>query len=182
MFQPDEQYKRTSLHAQYGGQRQGGISTPAGKPYLMLFTGKGDKHGYDDGWHEGVFRYYGEGQVGDMAFTGGNKAIRDSSVHGKDLHVFETTQRGFVRYLGDFACSSWEWTDAPDTNGNHRKAIVFHLIPVQVEQPTFSIRPALTIDELRQRALASAIAAGEVSRSEAKRVAYLRSEAVRELY
>ena len=72
----------------------------------MLFTGRGSKHGYDDGWHDGVFRYYGEGQVGDMAFSGGNKAIRDSAALGKDLHVFEQVERGFVRYVGDFTCSS----------------------------------------------------------------------------
>src|SRR5215510_13686834 len=78
-FEVGQWYKRTTLHAEHGGQRQGGISTPAGKPFLMLFTGRGGKHGYDDGWHDGVFRYYGEGQVGDMEFTGGNKAIRDSA-------------------------------------------------------------------------------------------------------
>lgn len=146
----------------------------------MLFTGKGGKHGYDDGWHDEVFRYYGEGQVGDMAFTGGNKAIRDSATHGKDVHVFETTERGFVRYLGDFTCSSWEWTTAPDTNGTSRKAIVFHLIPVQLEEPAVAPRPVMAMDLLRQRALDSATGAGEATRSEAKRIAYERSEAVRE--
>ena len=179
-FEVGRRYKCATLHAEHGGQRQGGISTPAGTPFLMLFTGRGRKHGYDDGWHDGVFRYYGEGQLGDMAFTGGNKAIRDSAAHGKDLHVFETAERGFVRYLGNFTCSSWEWTTAPDTTGTPRKAMVFHLIPVQLEESAVSLRPTVALDVLRQRALESATGAGEANRSEAIRIAYERSEAVRE--
>ena len=142
----------------------------------MLFTGRGRKHGYDDGWHDGVFRYYGEGQLGDMAFTGGNKAIRDSAAHGKDLHVFETAERGFVRYLGNFTCSSWEWTTAPDTTGTPRKAMVFHLIPVQLEESAVSLRPTVALDVLRQRAHESATGAGGriVARPNEKRMSVVR--------
>ena len=178
-FEVRQLYKRTALHAIHGGQRQGGISTPAGKPFLMLFTGRGSKHGYDDGWHDGVLRYYGEGQVGDMAFSGGNKAIRDSATQGKDLHVFEQVKTGFVRYVGDFTCSSWEWTTAPDTNGTPRNAVVFHLIPVQLNESIEFPRPVVALNVLRQLALDSATGAGEANRKEAKRIAYERSEAVR---
>lgn len=57
-----EVYRRTVIHDQFGGQRQGGISTPAGEPVILLFTGSsGPQHSYDDGWVDGVFCYFGEG-------------------------------------------------------------------------------------------------------------------------
>lgn len=38
----------------YAGQQQGGISTPAGAPYVFLFTGEtGAQYGYSDGWGGG---------------------------------------------------------------------------------------------------------------------------------
>jgi hypothetical protein len=77
MCELGQSYKRTDLHKQYGGQRQGGISTPRRWPFLFLFTGKSGSHfGYEDNWHDGLFLYTGEGQSGDMQFRAGNKAIR----------------------------------------------------------------------------------------------------------
>jgi hypothetical protein len=35
-FIPGHLYRRTELHKQFGGQRQGGISTPAKAPFVML--------------------------------------------------------------------------------------------------------------------------------------------------
>jgi 5-methylcytosine-specific restriction protein A len=57
---------------------------------VFLFTGdSGEAFGYRDGWDiSGVFRYTGEGQLGDMAFTGGNQAVRDHAAEGKDLLLF----------------------------------------------------------------------------------------------
>jgi hypothetical protein len=56
-------YQRTELHERVGGQRQGGISTPADYPAVLIFTGyAGGQHGYEDGWSNGVFCYFGEGQ------------------------------------------------------------------------------------------------------------------------
>jgi hypothetical protein len=41
--------RRDDIHARFGGQRQGGISTPSGVPYIFLFTGEsGEQYGY--GW------------------------------------------------------------------------------------------------------------------------------------
>ena len=42
--------------------------------------------------------YTGEGQRGDMDFVRGNLAIRDHVANGKDLHLFEYVQTGYVRY------------------------------------------------------------------------------------
>jgi 5-methylcytosine-specific restriction protein A len=84
MFEPERIYKRRELHDQYGGQRQGGISTPASHPFVFLFTGStGEQHGYEDGWKGQEFFYYGEGQTGDMALIRGNKAISEAESRGK---------------------------------------------------------------------------------------------------
>jgi 5-methylcytosine-specific restriction protein A len=89
MFELGQSYKRTDLHKQYGGQRQGGISTPRRWPFLFLFTGKSGSHfGYEDNWHDGLFLYTGEGQSGDMQFRAGNKAIRlPSSTLSPSRHI-----------------------------------------------------------------------------------------------
>jgi len=69
MFEGGQIYRRRDLHAQFGGQNQGGISTPSSHPMILIFTGDtGAQYGYHDGWDEdGSFRYTGEGQVDDFA-------------------------------------------------------------------------------------------------------------------
>jgi len=53
---PGQIYRRTTLHEHFGGQQQGGISTPSRYPMILLFTGaSGVQHGYEDGWSDGVF-------------------------------------------------------------------------------------------------------------------------------
>src|SRR5580765_5060327 len=80
-------HRRNDIHAVFGGQQQGGISTPATAPFIFIFTGDtGKQYGYQDDWStDNVFLYTGEGQIGDMEFRGGNKAIRDHAADGKDL-------------------------------------------------------------------------------------------------
>lgn len=47
--------RRSDIHTPFGGQRQGGISTPVGCPYVFLFTGEsGEQYGYRDGWNEAI--------------------------------------------------------------------------------------------------------------------------------
>jgi hypothetical protein len=64
-------------HKKFEGQRQGGISTPAKHGVIFLFTGSsGVKHGYSDEWTaEGTYRYYGEGQKGDMTLQRGKPLL-----------------------------------------------------------------------------------------------------------
>ena len=125
MFEFGRLYKRAELHARCGGQKQGGISTPKGQPFLLLFTGGGETYGYEDGWDpSGVFLYSGEGQDGDMTFTGGNRALRDHIGNGKDLHLFAKKGK-MVRYLGLFACTSWSYRTAQDKAGHNRILIVW---------------------------------------------------------
>ena len=49
MFVQGQVYRRRDLHDQYGGQQQGGISTPANYPIILLFTCEsGQQYGYAD--------------------------------------------------------------------------------------------------------------------------------------
>ena len=71
--------RRRDIHGPFSGQQFGSICTPGKHPLIFIFTGEiGKTHGYTDGWTEaGTYRYFGEGQVGDMEFKSGNHAIRD---------------------------------------------------------------------------------------------------------
>jgi 5-methylcytosine-specific restriction protein A len=134
MFEQGHIYRRRDLHDRFGGQRQGGISTPKDHPLIFLFTGEsGEQYGYHDGWEpNGTFRYFGEGQVGDMRFVAGNRAIRDHAQSGKDLHVFEIVpKRQGVRYIGQMVNAGYDLVaDVPDVYGRSRQAIAFHLAPL----------------------------------------------------
>jgi 5-methylcytosine-specific restriction protein A len=177
--------RRSDIHGSYGGQWQGGISTPRDWPLIFLFTGEsGEQYGYEDGWDEnGVFLYTGEGQIGHMEFVRGNRAIRDHVRHGKDLYLFKALGKGEgYRYRGRFVCSSWEYREGVDVNGDERRVIVFHLIqPEEDDEPDESAVSAsspVTLDHLRQRALAAASEAGERNPRESRRLYYKRSAAV----
>jgi 5-methylcytosine-specific restriction enzyme A len=131
MFEKGKDYIRRELHNQYGGQQQGGISTPSKHDFIMLFTSsKGQEHGYIDGWRGDHFIYTGEGQQGDMQFIRGNLAIRDHEENKKHLYLFEHVEQGKVRFLSEMRYDSHEFRTKNDTNGNSRNIIVFTLIPV----------------------------------------------------
>lgn len=131
-WHPGEIYRRGDLHRQLGGQRQSGIVTPSKYPVVLLFTGpSGSSYGYEDGWVGERFLYTGEGQVGDMRFTKGNKAIRDHFALGRRLFLFRKESRdGWVRLVGEFECEGYLSRVAPDVRGNPRLAIVFRLRPL----------------------------------------------------
>jgi 5-methylcytosine-specific restriction enzyme A len=124
-------YRRRELHEHFGGQRQGGISTPSKSNAVLLFTGPtGTNYGYRDAWSEdGHFHYSGEGQVGDMEMVRGNRAIRDHEVSGKCLLLFEFVRKGYVRYLGEMRCVDHRIVDGEDVDGNPRRSLVFELEP-----------------------------------------------------
>lgn len=177
--------RRRDIHESFGGQRQGGISTPTGAPYIFLFTGEsGKQYGYRDGWNQdGVFLYTGEGQTGDMQFVRGNKAIRDHLSDGKDLLMFETLGKSKgVRFIGCFACASWESRRGLDLKGDDREVIVFHLIrqeDPEVEPSASPIRCGLSLEELRRRALNASSTPAEKDTKHTRRRYYERSEDVR---
>lgn len=179
---------RAHLHARFGGQMQGGISTPRDADVILLFTGEsGERYGYRDGWTEaGVYEYAGEGQRGDMAFERGNAAIRDSRANGKALLLFHTLGKGRpIRFMGVFDCAGWDARRGPDLDGNERKVIIFHLLKVADAYDDDADEPEpvadLPLDELRARALAASAGNG-VSEGAATAAAgryYARAEAVR---
>ena len=185
-FTRGKSYVRREIHSKLGGQAQGGISTPAEHPVVLIFTGEeGEQYGYRDGWTEdGVFMYTGEGQRGDMEFVRGNRAIRDHIRNGKELHLFEIMGSGLVRYRGEMIYAGFERRKAPDIEDNLRSAIVFELLPIDAFDPITEDSDELLeelegmpMEELRRRAL-------EESRDprppkESMQVSHYRSSAVR---
>ncbi|NYE30389.1 putative C2H2 Zn-finger protein [Rhodanobacter sp. K2T2] len=129
--------RQQEIHGRLGGQTQGGISTPANSPFVILFTGEaGKQHGYDDFWDDnGVLHYYGEGQSGDMQDKGGNRAVREHQQSGKRLLLFQMMGRTQpYRFLGEFRFRhAYSKDGVPDTRGRARTAIVFMLEPVERE-------------------------------------------------
>jgi 5-methylcytosine-specific restriction protein A len=132
MFEKGKIYnRRNDLHKHYGGQIQGGISTPSRHNFIMLFTSTtGAQYGYSDGWSNEGYLYTGEGQKGEMSFVRGNLAIRDHEKVGKSLHLFEYVSLGNVRYIGQMSYKSYIIKDAKDKDGYIRKIIVFILQPI----------------------------------------------------
>jgi 5-methylcytosine-specific restriction enzyme A len=162
-------HRRREIHSKFGGQEQGGMITPAKHGLVFLVTGSsGREHGYEDHWSDDgtTFFYYGEGQIGDMRFVKANLALRDHTANSEDVHLFEEVpnQSGYLRYRGQMVCIGHEWVDAPDTNQNLRKAILFELVPLEsfdmAHQPaekTSESHEELTrqsLAELRRKALA----------------------------
>ena len=129
MFVPGGIYRRRDLHGLFGGQRQGGISTPSAQNFIMLFAGEQAEHyGYQHGWSkEGVYLYAGVGQRGDMSFERGNAAILEHAINGKALHLFENDSKGYVRYVGEMVCAGFREIRGPDLDGNDRRVIIFEL-------------------------------------------------------
>ena len=126
-YQPGQQLRRRELHEKFGGQQQGGISTPKAYPYVFLFTDSTENFGYKDGWVDGTFHYTGEGQKGNMRFVSGNKAIRDHLENNKQLHLFEKTKKAYVRYVGELVYQDFTFVERLDVDGRKRQAINFLL-------------------------------------------------------
>ena len=206
MFVRGQVYRRRDLHhrSKFGGQQQGGISTPANHNVILLFTGKQDEQdGYSDGWTaEGVFLYTGEGQRGDMEFNRGNRALLEHTDNRKDVHLFAyTQQQGFVQYEGQMVCSGYHYHPALDVENNARRTIVFELTPISAFEespvPTAEVMTSTvtagnlfhlednpeddlvyaSLEGLRQKALASStMGAGTAER---KALVQLRSRAIK---
>src|SRR5262249_31913581 len=106
MFEVGKECKRRIIHAQHGGQTQGGMSTPSSHPIILLFTGdQGERYGYMDQFQpDGLFWYTGEGQVGDMQFVRANKALLEHEETRKRVFLFEETRKSFVRFTGEVEC------------------------------------------------------------------------------
>jgi hypothetical protein len=130
--------RRKTIHEIYGGQEQGGISTPADHRNTLLFSDPdGANYGYTDGWKDdGSYHYTGQGTEGDQGFTSANRAVLDKQ---RSIHIFETAKDTVIRYLGQFLPDRedpYYREDAPDKNGEQRSVIVFRLWPNSGEPPS----------------------------------------------
>ena len=186
MFEIGRLYnRRKEIHEPLGGQQYGGISTPREHNIVILFTGEvGAQFGYSDGWtDEGVFEYVGEGQLGDMKFAGGNKAIRDHLENGKDLLLFSSLGKSLpVRFQGRYACASWNYSDGVDREGKSRQIIVFHLIPADDTDPLDEpdeTSSGSDLAQLREQAYQAASHASQGRTRDAKSTYYKRSNTVK---
>jgi 5-methylcytosine-specific restriction protein A len=129
-FIPGQVYNRRSdIHQRFGGSWQSGISVPKDFPYIFIFTGKsGHQHGYHDRWdNANVFSYTGEGQVGDMQFTRGNLALRESINSGRRIFLFESEGKGAVKFVSEVEFHDADYFPTHDRDGNQRIAIKFFL-------------------------------------------------------
>lgn len=138
-FIPDSTYKRSSLHDQFGGNRQGGISPSAKFPFIFIFSGKsGAQYGYKDGWdNKNVFSYTGEGQEGDMQFVKGNLALREHKERGKRVFLFESDGTSFVKFISEMEFYDAGYFETPDKNGTNRIGIRFFLNRIGVSIPVY---------------------------------------------
>jgi 5-methylcytosine-specific restriction protein A len=181
-------YRRRELHESYGGQWQGGISTPADHPVIFLFAGEaGEKYGYKDDFRDdGTFWYTGEGQIGAMSFIRGNLAILNYKKNGRRLHLFRSLGKGQVLYIGEASLIGHHLDATIDREGEHRQAIIFELavdaspqgeaVTFEAPRRSFDRLMALPLDRLREIALQAGLGVGT---QESKKTVYQRSEAVK---
>jgi len=136
-FIPNQLYKRSLIHDEYGGNRQGGISPSAKFPYIFIFSGKsGAQYGYRDGWdNDNIFTYTGEGQEGDMQFIRGNLALKEHLNIGKRLFLFENEGGGLVKFISEMEFYDADYFETPDINGTNRIGIKFFLKRIGVSIP-----------------------------------------------
>jgi len=153
-FIPNQLYKRSLIHDEFGGNRQGGISPSAKNPFIFIFSGKsGAQYGYKDGWdNKNIFSYTGEGQEGTMKFIKGNLALRDHKERGKRVFLFESEGNSFVKFISEMEFYDADYFETPDRNGSIRIGIRFFLnrigfsIPVYPSQFELSSVQEDTID------------------------------------
>ncbi|MBB2974979.1 hypothetical protein FHX49_000520 [Microbacterium endophyticum] len=133
---PGDTVRRREIHSAYGGQQQGGISTPRSIPDVLIFTdpASGAKYGYDtfEGLREdGSYWYTGEGQYGPQEFVRGNRALRDAASEGKTIRLLRTNGVN-ATYIGAFTTGdpAYEIETIPDADGNPREGIIFNLLPL----------------------------------------------------
>jgi len=185
--------RQQHITGRFGGSGQSGIAPSRQAPAVFLFTGgSGEQYGYTDHIDEntGHLSYTGEGQLGDMQMTGGNKAIANHAMEGRALHVFKALGKGKpYQYLGEFTYDSHHYTRRPDKNGADRSVIVFDLLPVGSKQlealenegPAGIPSPPKSLAELRQAAVDACDYQKNSTAAQAPaRTVYQRSEQVKQ--
>ncbi|RYE55502.1 MAG: HNH endonuclease [Rhizobiaceae bacterium] len=185
-FEPGRVYnRRRDIHDRFGGEggRQSGIITFATQGLVVIVSGQsGLAHGYADRWRDdGVFEYFGQGQVGDMQMIRGNAAIAEHSGAGKSLLLFEEAPGG-LRFVDEMVYERHHIERKPDRLDGLRDAIVFELrrlgsVVESVEEGAPSEPQPDDLSSARRRAIVAASAG--TSGTITTRTAYQRSQDVR---
>lgn len=155
-LEPGDRRTRAELKQPYGVDRMRGInvSRETGNVILLSSPKAAEANGYDfDGWEPGraIFRYTGQGPVGDQKWDAGNSAVRDHAQAGMALRVFVADGRVDGRdttihqYVGQFELDPDEpyvIENAPGRKdkdrgdpGAMRSVIVFRMRPVDALEP-----------------------------------------------
>lgn len=188
--------RRRQIHGPYGGSFQSGIAPSSVANAIFIFTGDtGGQYGYSDEEEvdaQGIrsFSYTGEGQIGDMEFVRGNRAILAHSNDGRALHLFQSLGKGKgQRYVGEFVYAGHKFMPGPDRDGNIRRLIVFRLVAVgdarSIEdafgdEEEASTAISMTLADARRIALTAAAGGAAPAKESAARTLYVRSKGVRD--
>ncbi|MGA9466600.1 MAG: hypothetical protein WBV10_03140 [Exiguobacterium marinum] len=132
LFEKNKVYRRSSIHDQYGGNRQRGISPSAKHDIIFIFDMKHSSFDYANRWDEkeGLYYYNGEGQVGDQTFTSGNKALLRHIESNKDVYLFEEIGNSMYRFVDQMILIGYDIQFGSDKNYQQREIIVFTFEPI----------------------------------------------------
>jgi 5-methylcytosine-specific restriction protein A len=124
-----QSYLKLDLHRHFGGNPRAGIApTRSGQVLIFSDPPSGTRFGYDenDAVVGSVYRYTGEGQVGDQTLIRGNKAL----VFGRELLLFKRVDSKSWMFVGEVALDAtpFETARAVDRNGKMRTVLVFRFI------------------------------------------------------
>ena len=135
MFNSGEYYKRSEIHDEHGGNRQRGISNCPNNDLIFIFTkSKKSQDIYIDEWKEDYFFYSGEGRVGDMEMTGGNKTIWNHAINNRKIHLFRDTKKsGYWEYVDQLKLVDINYYRNHDENKDERQAFQFVLLSTTKE-------------------------------------------------
>tara|TARA_Y100000590_G_C15688273_1_gene1002451 strand:+ start:571 stop:2037 length:1467 start_codon:yes stop_codon:yes gene_type:complete len=136
LFELGELYKRSELHDKYGGNRQVGIANCPKEKIIFIFSYiKKNQDVYVDEWKGDYFYYSGEGRIGDMTLTAGNKAIWEHEENGKEIHLFEEVEKnsGYMKYIDQLVLVDINYYRNKDDNGDEREAFQFVLLSTTKE-------------------------------------------------
>lgn len=85
-----------------------------------------------------------------MTMDSGNLAIKDHSVNGKTIHVFESVRKAYVSYMGEAVYIDHHVEERPDKHGDIRSAFIFHLAIDVLTSNVAIPEPLDANDEVRQ--------------------------------
>jgi hypothetical protein len=86
---------------------------------------------YEDRWQDGVYKYTGEGRLGDQPMTGGNLAVADSPLSGASLLLFFKRKTNAYEFQGEVRLDAAPFAEQqPDETGLIRRVWVFPLAAV----------------------------------------------------